>query len=219
MTAYLGQIIMFAGDFAPEGWAFCDGRKLLMNDHAELFSFIGTMYGGDGIVDFALPDLRGRIPLASGGGPPTRSLRDYPTGVTAGNPTVKLTSDNLPKHNHTKIFEDTQRLNNKHSGALATVHTTDAAGTLSDPGDAILAVKPAPALKLFAAYSSFSPSEFGELGGVMGGLQKGASVTSNIAINAAWGPLEKDPTPISTLPPHVGINFLIATQGIFPPKS
>jgi microcystin-dependent protein len=65
----LGEIRMFAGSFAPRGWALCDGRLLSISQHSALFSVLGTAYGGDGMTNFALPDLRGRVPLHPGSGP------------------------------------------------------------------------------------------------------------------------------------------------------
>lgn len=63
MEPFLAQITIFAGNFAPRGWMFCDGRTLQINDHQSLYSLLGTMYGGDGRRTFALPDLRGRTPV------------------------------------------------------------------------------------------------------------------------------------------------------------
>lgn len=69
MEGYISQIILFAGNFEPRHWAFCDGRLLPIAQNTALFSLIGTTYGGDGMRTFALPDLRGRIPLGAGSGP------------------------------------------------------------------------------------------------------------------------------------------------------
>ena len=67
--AFIGSIIMFAGNFAPRNWVFCDGSVLKIADHSALFSILGTTYGGDGRTTFALPDLRGRVPMHPGSGP------------------------------------------------------------------------------------------------------------------------------------------------------
>jgi microcystin-dependent protein len=67
-SPFIGQIMIFAGNFAPVGWALCDGRLLPVSDNTALFDVIGTTYGGDGTVTFALPDLRGRVPLGKGAG-------------------------------------------------------------------------------------------------------------------------------------------------------
>ena len=66
---FIGQIVMFGGNFAPRGWAFCDGQLLAINTNQALFSILGTTYGGDGRTSFGLPDLRGRSPMHEGDGP------------------------------------------------------------------------------------------------------------------------------------------------------
>ena len=90
---YVGEIRMFAGNFAPAGWAFCDGQLLPISENETLFQLIGTTYGGDGQSTFALPDLRGRIPLHQGNG--------YILAETGGAEEVTLTVNQIPAHNHT----------------------------------------------------------------------------------------------------------------------
>lgn len=97
MEPFLGQIIMFAGNFAPRGWAFCDGTLLSIAQNSALFSLLGTTYGGDGRTTFALPDLRGRVPVHPGQGP---GLSNYTLGQQGGNETTTLTANNLPAHTH-----------------------------------------------------------------------------------------------------------------------
>ena len=69
MEGFIGQIILFAGNFAPRAWAYCDGQLLAISSNTALFSIIGTIYGGDGRTTFALPDLRGRFAIGTGNGP------------------------------------------------------------------------------------------------------------------------------------------------------
>jgi len=95
---YLGEIRMFVGDFAPQDWHLCDGTLLSVQDNQVLFSLIGTTYGGNGSTNFALPDLRGRIPVGQGQG---ASLTNRVLGQTGGSETVTLTEGNLPAHSHT----------------------------------------------------------------------------------------------------------------------
>ena len=94
---FIGEIRMFAGTFAPQGWAFCDGQLLLVSQYDALFSLLGTVYGGDGRSTFGLPDLRGRIPIHAGSGPglSTRSL-----GSKGGTEAETLTLNQLPSHTH-----------------------------------------------------------------------------------------------------------------------
>lgn len=91
-TPYIGEIRMFAGNFAPQGWMFCDGQTLPVYDYDALFNLIGTTYGGDGVETFALPDLRGRIPFHTGS--------YYVLGQMAGVEIVTLTTQQIPVHSH-----------------------------------------------------------------------------------------------------------------------
>jgi microcystin-dependent protein len=94
---YVGEVRMFAGNFAPAGWAFCDGSLQSIAENETLFQLIGTTYGGDGQNTFALPDLRGRIPLHMGSNAGTT----YTLGQQAGTETVVLTPNQIPVHSHT----------------------------------------------------------------------------------------------------------------------
>lgn len=94
---YVGEIRMFAGNFAPRGWAFCDGQLLAVSQNDALFSLLGTIYGGDGRTTFGLPDLRGRIPIHAGHGP---GLSERRLGAKGGEENVTLTVNQLPSHNH-----------------------------------------------------------------------------------------------------------------------
>jgi microcystin-dependent protein len=89
---YVGEIRMFAGNFAPAGWMFCDGQLLPISENQTLFNLIGTTYGGDGQSTFALPDLRGRIPLHFGSG--------FVLAETGGAEEVTLTVNQIPTHSH-----------------------------------------------------------------------------------------------------------------------
>ncbi len=94
---FVGEIRMFAGNFAPRGWAFCDGQLLAVTQNDALFSLLGTVYGGDGRTTFGLPDLRGRIPIHAGTGP---GLSQRRLGAKAGSEEVTLTVNQLPSHTH-----------------------------------------------------------------------------------------------------------------------
>jgi microcystin-dependent protein len=114
---YVGEIRMFAGSFAPAGWAFCSGQLLPISENDTLFNLIGTTYGGDGQETFALPDLQGRIPMHAGTG---QDGITYQLGEKGGVESVTLTVNQLPAHNHIPI-------------------ASTAAGTVSNPGGAIFA--------------------------------------------------------------------------------
>lgn len=94
---FIAEVRIFAGNFAPRGWAFCNGQLLPINGNEALFSLIGTIYGGDGRTTFALPDLRGRAPIHAGRGP---GLSEYRIGERGGAETVTLQATEIPAHNH-----------------------------------------------------------------------------------------------------------------------
>jgi len=118
--AYLGEIRMFGGNFAPKGWATCDGQLLSISQNTALFAILGTTYGGNGQSTFALPDLRGRRPVHQGQGP---GLSSYTLGEMGGTENATLTTQNMPAHNHT-----------------AAPACTNAAATQANPGGNILAI-------------------------------------------------------------------------------
>jgi len=95
---FVGEIRLFAGNFAPSGWAFCNGQLLPIADNDALFALLGTTYGGDGTNTFALPDLRGRIPVHQGTNP--RNGISYIQGQLGGEEQVTLTIEQIPLHTH-----------------------------------------------------------------------------------------------------------------------
>ncbi|MDH7445466.1 phage tail protein [Aquimarina sp. 2201CG14-23] len=97
MEPTIGEIRMFAGNFAPRAWALCEGQLLPINQNDALFSILGTTYGGDGRTTFALPDLRGRVPVSPGNGP---GLSTYKQGQRGGVETVTLNTTQIPSHTH-----------------------------------------------------------------------------------------------------------------------
>ena len=94
----IGEIRMFAGNYAPQGWAFCQGQLLSISQNTALFSILGTTYGGDGRVTFALPNLSGRVPVGVGQG---AGLTNRQLGEMSGTETVTLTTAQMPAHSHT----------------------------------------------------------------------------------------------------------------------
>jgi microcystin-dependent protein len=97
MEQFLGEIRMFGGNFAPEGWAFCNGQIMAIEENTALFSLIGTYYGGDGVTTFALPNLQSRIPIHQGQG---AGLSSYQVGQAGGTENVTLATQQMPQHNH-----------------------------------------------------------------------------------------------------------------------
>src|SRR3954470_11528121 len=94
---FIGEIVMFAGNFAPRNWAFCQGQLMSIAQNTALFSLLGTTYGGNGQTTFGLPDLRGRVPVGQGTGP---GLANVILGESAGETNHTLISTEMPMHNH-----------------------------------------------------------------------------------------------------------------------
>lgn len=107
---YVGEIRMFAGNFAPAGWMFCEGQLLPISENETLFQLIGTTYGGDGQSTFALPDLRGRVPLHMGNG--------LTLAETGGAEEVTLTVQQIPAHSHSLLAAGVTGNQTSPSGAL-----------------------------------------------------------------------------------------------------
>jgi microcystin-dependent protein len=103
MEEFIGIIKIFAGNFAPRGWALCNGQILSIAQNTALFSILGTTYGGNGMTTFALPDLRGRAPIGTGQGP---GLSNFMLGETGGVESVTLTTGQIPAHNHALNVND-----------------------------------------------------------------------------------------------------------------
>jgi microcystin-dependent protein len=121
---FVGEIRMFGGNFAPRGWAFCDGSVLPISQNEALFSLIGTTYGGDGQSTFNLPDLRGRLPIHQGGG--------FVIGQSAGTEAVTLTLNQIPQHTHA-VSARTSATAGSPSGAVYGGNTTTTIYTANPP--------------------------------------------------------------------------------------
>src|SRR5713101_5989145 len=128
---YVREIRMFAGNFAPAGWMFCEGQLLPISENETLFTLIGTTYGGDGQSTFALPDLRGRVPLHFGNG--------FTLAETGGSETVTLTLPQIPAHNHamlasTDIPVSSSPGNNVTGQAASKIYRSGSPTVLLSPG-------------------------------------------------------------------------------------
>lgn len=118
---YVGEIRMFAGNFAPNGWMFCNGQLLPISENETLFQLIGTTYGGDGESTFALPNLQSRIPIHMG----TNAGITYQIGEMAGTESVTLTVQQIPIHNHPHMCSNGE-------GAAVVADPTNAVASKAD---------------------------------------------------------------------------------------
>lgn len=172
-SPFVAEIRMFGGNFAPRGNAFCNGQILAISQNTALFSLLGTTYGGNGTTNFALPDLRGRMPIGFGQGP---GLSNYSLGEQSGQEAVTLLQTEIPAHNHVPM-----------GGS--------AAGTTTDPSNAAWAASvggrtPPPLYTAPANPAVMAPA------GIAGGNQAHPNMQ-----------------------PYLAISFIIALQGVFPPRN
>lgn len=176
MDPYIGEIRMFAGNFAPRGWALCNGQLLAISQNTALFSLLGTYYGGDGRTTFALPNLQGAAPVGQGQGP---GLTDRALGESGGETQVTLLQSEMPTHNHT-------------------VSASTNGSTGSDPTNSVWAVG----------------------GQTRGGVPLyNANANPPATMNPAAISRSGGDQPHNNMPPSLGLNFIIALQGIYPPRS
>lgn len=138
-NAYLASIMIFAGNFAPKGWAFCNGQILSIAQNTALFSLLGTTYGGNGQTTFSLPDLRGRAAVGAGQGP---GLQDYFLGQQAGVEVATLAINQLPAHTHT------------FSNGTMAIAAASTPGNRQSPANAVPAAE---AVGVTATYSTANP--------------------------------------------------------------
>ena len=168
---YVGQILIFGCNFAPAGWALCQGQLLPISENETLFQLIGTTYGGDGQSTFGLPDLQGRVPVHMGQGP--NITQNYQIGESAGVESVTLTTQQMPSHNH------------------AVMERSGTAGDVSKPGGNVLAdefVTPAGAAFVYAAFANtnqvaLAPQTIAPAGGSQPHENRQAFLTLNFCIS------------------------------------
>lgn len=191
MDDYLGTIKCFAFNFAPRNWAQCDGQLLAISQFQSLFALLGTTYGGDGRTTFALPNLRGRIPIGDGNAP---GLSNRPLGAAGGVEFNQLTTDQMATHDHSID------LTSQNAKATVNVPALNDEGTLEETENNIIANHAnafAPASGADTTMAEFlSPLE-------------GSAQSSNVGTNAA----------INNMQPFLALNYCICLNGIFPPRN
>ena len=173
MDPFVAEIRIFPFNFAPKGWALCDGQLLPLSQNTALFSLLGTTYGGDGKSNFALPNMQGNVPMHPGQGPGL-SLHDL--GETGGSEFVSLLESEIPGHNHSM---------NAQSVPLGSV-ITPAGNTFTRPASGNLFNKAGPVV------AAMAPETLAPAGGDQ---------------------------PHNNMQPYLTLNFCIALQGVFPPRT
>jgi microcystin-dependent protein len=190
MDNYIGEIRLFAGNFAPVGWDVCDGRLLAISEYEALFVLLGTQYGGDGVTTFALPDLRVRIPVSIGQISPAGGSSNYILGQMAGTPSITLLTSNIPSHTHTLQAENTPATTGDPNGNLLAITNGDNnTGPTAYPDVNLYTTLPLPAGGTTIPNALMDPGTIGPIGNTQ---------------------------PHDNMMPYVCINFIIALNGIFP---
>lgn len=214
MEAFMGTVMPVAFNFAPRGWAFCNGQLVPIQQNSAMFALLGTAYGGDGVNTFALPDLRGRVVVGSqangpGIDPVVQGQKAGTSNATvnaSGQATVKLVASNLPGHTHT-------------ANNLTSVTTVDVSAGLTGavtpvPGSVLSATASGtPAAAAIYATSLTAPVQ---LGGVS------SKVTGSTDSTGDGAPLQVPVQTTALVPlmqPYLGLNYIIAMEGIFPARN
>lgn len=177
---YIGEIRLFAGNFAPNGYAFCHGQSLSIAQNTALFALIGTTYGGNGQTTFNLPDLRSRVPLHQGQGP---GLSNYTIGEASGVEQVTLTTAQMPAHSHV-------------------LNATTATGSVTMPGPTVMLATPVEAGVNTSLY-----------------VVPGTSTVNQAPMAAQSIGVAGGSQPHDNMMPFQVLNYIIATQGIFPSRN
>lgn len=178
---YIGNISVFAGNFAPLSWALCNGALMSIAEYTALYSVIGTIYGGDGQSTFALPDLRGRVAIHQGQGP---GLSPYYIGQAGGSESVTLNAVSLAPHTHAGAL----------AGAIGA--STATTGNVGDPTNAFPGT-----IQNINSYETTGDT------------------TLNPTFVNGQTPMSGGSQPIPMLSPYLGMNYVIAIEGIFPSRN
>lgn len=200
IDVFIGMIASFGFNFAPNNWSKCEGQMTAIAQFQALYSLLGTAYGGDGRVNFALPDLRGRTPIGQGDGP---GLTPRLIGQKVGTETVTMTTAHLPSHTHTATFTPAG------GGSSASVHVSTSNGDKDTPAAGDYLAKTMSGLTALNKYTS-TPGTTVPLGGVTGGGGGGGVVTVNNAGNSL---------PLPNMQPFLVINWCISMLGTYPSRN
>lgn len=198
MEFYLGQILPFAGNFAPQGWHVCDGALLQIMQNQALYSILGVQYGGDGKTTFALPDLRGRTVIGAGVGP---GLANRVQGAKGGSETVTLTTAQIPAHAHT--------LTAQASVAIPATKAFSGTGTTNVPTGNILAAPNDPNAGDVNGYAAASSAN----------TALGDAATAAAAFNNAPTSIVGSGGAHDNMSPFQVLNWIICIDGLYPVRA
>lgn len=217
---FLGEIRMVAFNYAPDGWALCHGQLMPVAQNNALYSLLSTTYGGDGRVNFGLPDLQGRGPVGTGNG---ANLSPIAWGAKSGSESITLTQNQMPAHNHPAQFTGQAA---QVTGSAATTVAVSVGTSTTEPMVAPTAGNTT-FLSATTAKSGISNIAFNglyagsaptgtpaQLGGIKANTSlSGLSATSagSVAVGTAGAT-----QPVPSRNPYLGVCFIIATQGLYP---
>jgi microcystin-dependent protein len=199
---FMGTVMIWAPNFAPRGWAFCQGQLLSISTNSALFSLLGVVYGGNGQTTFGLPNLAGRVPIGQGQSPGTSN---YTLGQTSGTENVTLTTAQMPMHNHGAVLSGV-------TGSVTFQATTNPGTTPTPSAGNMLATADDPnasATNNIYAPATTDPAKLVDLGGAS---VSGISGTVAISPNGSS-------QPFSVLQPYQVLNYVIALEGVFPSRN
>jgi microcystin-dependent protein len=226
MDAFMGTVLPVAFNYAPRGWLFCNGQTIPIAQNSAMFALLGTMYGGDGQTTFGIPDLRGRTIVGSQAqGPGLNNVSqgekagtNSVTVIATGNVVLNLTAANLPAHTHPATMTPAGLTAN----TIVTVGTSMVGTNAAGPNNGGLTNTPtgAAGANLFLPAGT-GPTTPNNLGGVS--TQLGGTANVNVAANTGGGaPLTGPVTTtsnVSIMQPYLGLNYIIAMEGIFPSRN
>ena len=202
----LGSMCVFAGNFAPRGFALAEGQLLAISQNSALFSLLGTTYGGDGRTTFALPDTRGRALIGAGQGP---GLSFIPLGQKGGQETTTLTLNHMPSHNHS-ASTSVQLLNMDSSASTAVLKALAATSNSNTPTGRVLANSPGRDY----IYSDGAPNVELNAESIELNINLDMVFESTTTVGVTGGNQS-----FSVRDPYLAINWIIALQGVFPSRN
>lgn len=202
----LGSMCVFAGNFAPRGFALAQGQLLPISQNTALFSLLGTTYGGNGQTTFALPDTRGRAVLGAGSGP---GLSNMQLGEMGGQESTTLTVGNMPQHNHTAT-SNVELLNMDSSASSAVLKALAATSNSNTPTGRVLGNSPGRDY----IYSDGAPNVELNPESIELNINLDMTFSSNTTVGLSGGS-----QPLSIRDPYIVMNWIIALQGIYPSRN